>query len=120
MFTKKQVAIPVPTLRVPDGGVGRQLRPTRAGAALRQVPLVLSIAVIIVVRRDQLQLRCRRWIALIVASAFRLVVRLLEKHMLRVKMPLSRCFAGVLVRSRPVTIAVVQVQSQFATIPRSR
>ena len=118
MFTKKQVTIPVPTLRttsvVWSDTFGRLAQ--RSG----QVLLVLSIVVIIVFAATKLQLVVVPvLIALIVASAFRPVVRLLEKHMPRVVAAIISLLAGVLVFGVVITIAVFQVQSQFATLQKS-
>ena len=118
MFTKKQVAIPVPTLRAPTAVWGDSFG--RLALRCGQALLVLSIAVIIVFAATRLQLVVvPLLIALIVASAFRPVVRLLEKHMPRVVAAIISLLAGVLVFGGVVTIAVVQVQSQFATLQKS-
>ena len=118
MFTKKQVAIPVPTLRGPAAVWSDTLG--RLAQRCGQVLLVLSIAVIIVFAATRLQLVVvPLLIALIVASAFRPVVRLLERHMPRVVAAIISLLAGVLVFGGVVTIAVVQVQSQFAALQKS-
>ena len=118
MFTRKQVTVPVPTLRstsaVWSDSFGRLAQ--RSG----QVLLVLSIVVIIVFAATKLQLVVVPvLIALIVASAFRPVVRLLERHMPRVVAAIISLLAGVLVFGGVITIAAFQVQSQFITLQKS-
>jgi predicted PurR-regulated permease PerM len=58
-------------------------------------------------------------IALIVASAFRPLVRVLEKRMPRVLAAILSLLAGVIVFGGIITIAVFQVQSQFSSLQKS-
>jgi predicted PurR-regulated permease PerM len=118
MFTKKPLTVPVPNLRTSSAvwsdTFGRLAQ--RCGQAL----LVLSIVVIIVYAATRLQLVVVPvLLALIVASAFRPVVRLLEKHMPRVLAAIISLLAGVIVFGGVITIAVFQVQSQFSTLQKS-
>ena len=81
---------------------------------------MLSVVVIIVFAATRLQLVVVPvLIALIVASAFRPVLRLLEKHMPRVIAAIISLLAGIIVFGGVITIAVFQVQSQFATLQKS-
>lgn len=85
-----------------------------------QVLLVLSIVVIIVYAATQLKLVVVPvLIALIVASAFRPVVRVLERHMPRVLAAVISLLGGILVFGGVITIAVFQVQAQFSTLQKS-
>ena len=118
MFTKKQVSSPALSRRTPSAiwgdTFGRLAQ--RSGQAL----LVLAIVVLIVFAATKLQLVVVPvLIALIVASAFRPVVRLLEKHMPRVIAAIISLLAGVILFGGVITIAVFQVQSQFATLQKS-
>jgi len=117
MFTKKTTS-PAPSRRTPSAvwsdSFGRLAQ--RCGQAL----LVLSVVVIIVFAATRLQLVVVPvLIALIVASAFRPVLRLLEKHMPRVIAAIISLLAGIIVFGGVITIAVFQVQSQFATLQKS-
>ena len=88
----------------------------RCGQAL----LVLSIVALTVFAATKLQLVVVPvLIALIVASAFRPVVRLLEQHMPRVIAAIISLLAGIIVFGGVITIAVFQVQSQFSTLQKS-
>ena len=118
MFTKKQVSSAAPIApaqkAVWSDSFGRLAQ--RCGQAL----LVLAIVVIIVFAATKVQLVVVPvLIALIVASAFRPVVCLLEQHMPRVVAAIISLLAGVLVFGGVITIAVFQVQSQFATLQKS-
>ena len=117
MFTKKTTS-PAPSQRTPSAvwsdSFGRLA--LRCGQAL----LVLSVVVIIVFAATRLQLVVVPvLIALIVASAFRPVLRLLEKRMPRVIASIISLLAGIIVFGGVITIAVFQVQSQFATLQKS-
>jgi predicted PurR-regulated permease PerM len=118
MLIKKKASSSAPTARpaMPlwSDSFGRLAQ--RSGQAL----LVLSIAVIIVFAATRVQLVVVPvLIALIVASAFRPVVRLLEKRMPRVAAAIISLLAGVLAFGGVITIAVFQVQSQFTTLQKS-
>ena len=118
MFTKKQLAAPALPRRVPSAvwndSFGRLAQ--RCGQAL----LVLSIVALTVFAATKLQLVVVPvLIALIVASAFRPVVRLLEQHMPRVIAAIISLLAGIIVFGGVITIAVFQVQSQFSTLQKS-
>ncbi len=85
-----------------------------------QVLLVLTIVVLIVYAATKLQLVVVPvLIALIVASAFRPVVRWLEEYMPRVVAAIISLLAGVIVFGGVIAIAVFQVQSQFTTLQKS-
>ena len=118
MFTKKQVSDPGSSIPAPSAGwsdpFGRLAQ--RCGQAL----LLLAVVSLIVIAATRLQLVVVPvLIALIVASAFRPVVRLLEKHMPRVIAAIISLLAGVTVFGGVITIAVFQVQSQFASLQKS-
>lgn len=82
--------------------------------------LVLTIVVLIVYAATKLQLVVVPvLIALIVASAFRPVVRWLEEYMPRVVAAIISLLAGVIVFGGVIAIAVFQVQSQFTTLQKS-
>lgn len=82
--------------------------------------LVLAIVVIIVFAAIQVQLVVIPvLIALIVASAFRPLVRALEKHMPRLLAAIIALLAGVIVLGGIITVAVIQVQSQFSSLQKS-
>ncbi len=118
MFRQKPTTAPAVPHRTPSAvwsdSFGRLAQ--RSG----QVLLVLSIVVLVVYAATKLQLVVVPvLIALIVASAFRPVVRWLEKSMPRVVAAIISLLAGVIVFGGVITIAVFQVQSQFATLQKS-
>jgi predicted PurR-regulated permease PerM len=89
---------------------------TRCGQAL----IVLTVVVLVVWGAVQLKLVVIPvLIALIVASAFRPLVRVLEKHMPRIIAAILSLLAGIIVFGGIITIAVFQVQSQFSSLQKS-
>ncbi len=85
-----------------------------------QALLVLTVVVLIVYAATKLQLVVVPvLIALIVASAFRPVLRMLEKHMPRVIAAIIALLAGVSVFGGVITIAVFQVQSEYSALQKS-
>jgi predicted PurR-regulated permease PerM len=85
-----------------------------------QALLVLTVVVLVLYASIQLKLVVIPvLIALIVASAFRPLVRVLERRMPRLLAAVLSLLAGVLVFGGIVTIAVLQVESQFANLSRS-
>ena len=118
MFTKKQV-IPSPLPpRMPSAAWNDPF--ARLAQRCGQALLVLSIVALTVFAATKLQLVVVPvLIALIVASAFRPVVRLLEQHMPRVIAAIISLLAGIIVFGGVITIAVFQVQSQFSTLQKS-
>ena len=89
---------------------------TRCGQAL----IVLAVLALIVFAANDLSLVVVPvLIALIIASAFRPLVRLLEKHMPRLLAAIISLLAGVVVFGGIITIAVFQVQSQFGSLQKS-
>jgi predicted PurR-regulated permease PerM len=118
MFTKKQVTVPAIPPRAPVAVWGDPLG--RAAQRSGQALLVLAVVVIIVYVAIQLRLVVIPvLIALIVASAFRPLVRALERHMPRVLAAIISLLAGIVVFGGVITIAVVQVQSQFSSLQKS-
>jgi predicted PurR-regulated permease PerM len=118
MFTKKTATVPMIAARTPTAvwsdTFGRVAQ--RCGQAL----LVLTIAALIVIAATRLQLVVVPvLIALIVSSAFRPVVRVLEQHMPRVLAAVISLLAGIVVFGGVITIAVFQVQSQFGSLQKS-
>jgi len=92
----------------------------RLATRCAQALIVLFVVILVVYAGLQLQLVVIPvMLALIVASAFRPLVRVLERHMPRVIAALISLLAGVFVFGGVITIAVFQVQSQFATLQRS-
>jgi predicted PurR-regulated permease PerM len=89
---------------------------TRCGQAL----IVLAVISLIVIAANRLSLVVVPvLIALIIASAFRPLVRVLEKHMPRILAAIISLLAGVVVFGGIITIAVFQVQSQFGDLQKS-
>ncbi|MBK4348569.1 AI-2E family transporter [Lacisediminihabitans changchengi] len=85
-----------------------------------QALIVLAVVSLVVYAAVQLKLVVIPvLIALIVASAFRPLVRVLEKHMPRIIAAILSLLAGVIVLGGIVTIAVFQVQSQFSSLQKS-
>lgn len=82
--------------------------------------IVLAVVSLVVYAAVQLKLVVIPvLIALIIASAFRPLVRVLEKHMPRIVAAILSLLAGVVVFGGIVTIAVFQVQSQFSSLQKS-
>ena len=89
---------------------------TRCGQAL----IVLAVLALIVFAANDLSLVVVPvLIALIIASAFRPLVRVLERHMPRILAAIISLLAGVVVLGGIITIAVFQVQSQFSSLQKS-
>ncbi len=89
---------------------------TRCGQAL----IVLIVVVLVVFAAIQLKLVViPLLLALIIASAFRPVVRILERHMPRVLAAVLSLLGAVIVFGGVITIAVFQVQSQFSSLQKS-
>lgn len=92
----------------------------RVAQRCAQALLVLIVVVIVVFAAIQIKLVVIPvLIALIIASAFRPVVRGLEKHMPRVLAAILSLLAGLIVLGGIITIAVFQVESQFASLQKS-
>lgn len=92
----------------------------RLATRCAQVLIVLAVVVIVVTAAIQLKLVVIPvLIALIVASAFRPLVRVLERHMPRVIAAILSLLAGVVVLGGIITIAVFQVESQFGSLQKS-
>lgn len=118
MFTKKIVSDPAPGPHAPSVVWSDTFG--RAAQRCAQALLLLTVVSLIVFGATQLKLVVVPvLIALIVASAFRPVVRVLEKHMPRVIAAILSLLAGVAVFGGVITIAVFQVQSQFASLQKS-
>lgn len=92
----------------------------RTATRCAQVLVILVIVVLVVYAAASLQLVVIPvLIALIIASALRPFVRLLERFMPRIFAALLSLLAGVVVFGGIVTIAVFQVESQFSTLQKS-
>lgn len=126
MFRKKSASPPAPAVvELP----ALDVRPTtvlwgdalgRIAQRCAQALLVLTVVVLVLYASIQLKLVVIPvLIALIVASAFRPLVRVLERRMPRLLAAVLSLLAGVLVFGGIVTIAVLQVESQFANLSRS-
>lgn len=117
MFSKQKQAVVEPAHRpvaVWSDGLGRTAQRCAQGL------LVLAVVVIVVFAGIQLSLVVIPvLIALIVASAFRPLVRVLERHMPRLLAAILSLLAGVVVFGGIITIAVLQVESQFGQLQKS-
>ncbi len=92
----------------------------RLATRCAQALIVLAVLALIVFAANDLSLVVVPvLIALIIASAFRPLVRVLEKHMPRIIAAIISLLAGVAVFGGIITIAVLQVQSQFTSLQKS-
>ena len=92
----------------------------RLATRCAQALIVLAVVILVVYAAVQLKLVVIPvLIALIVASAFRPLVRVLERHMPRVVAAILSLLAGIIVFGGVITIAVFQVQSQFPSLQKS-
>lgn len=90
--------------------------------AIRVLQSLLVLAAVVVVVYAGIQLKLvviPVLIALIVASALRPLVRVLEKAMPRTAAAVLSLLAGVIIFGGIITFAVIQVQSQFAALQKS-
>ena len=121
MFTKRKPAVATPALpavRRSSEVWGDTLG--RLSQRCLQGLLVLTVVVVIIFAALQVKLVVIPvLIALIVASAFRPLVRVLEKRMPRLLAAIISLLAGILVLGGIITIAVLQVQSQFDSLQKS-
>lgn len=92
----------------------------RVATRCAQSLIVLAAAVVVIYGATQIKLVVIPvLIALIVSSAFRPVVRVLERHMPRIIAALISLLTGIAIFGAVITFAVFRVQAQFTTLQQS-